>query len=197
MSLKNRCGGCKYYRAYNMKGLIEHYCVGVYSGRTVKTEKKTAACSHYKPLGTEPARVMCYADFVDQCKGYYHRYLAPLGYCACECQDLTPKYIDGATPFYHAEFYRPTKVDGKDAQRVELMIDFCPSENNYHKAAMLYENFDCLEQIPEQYGDLRHGEMNEQPPQFVYGYFSRLGDALNSTLKGNSLNLRKPIELYY
>lgn len=73
------------------------------------------------------------------------------------------------------------------------MIDFDAKMSE----AILYENFDSVEQIPSEYGDVRNKNLPGQPPQFVYGYFSRLGDALNSTLKGCSIDLRKPIELYY
>lgn len=75
-----------------------------------------------------------------------------------------------------------------------LFMDYCPTDK---KPAMLYENFESLSDIPSEYGDLRHPDMPAQPPQFVYGIFSRLGDALNSMLKGCSIDLRKPIELYY
>ncbi|RHR62675.1 hypothetical protein [Parabacteroides sp. AF17-28] len=60
-----------------------------------------------------------------------------------------------------------------------LMLDYSMIEANKDHTCMLYENFEN--------GD----------PQRVYGYYSRVGDALNSMLKGSSLNDRKPIELYY
>lgn len=100
------------------------------------------------------------------------------------------RFID--TPFFHFAVSRICPRTGRNIWA--LFMDYCPTDK---KPAMLYENFESLSDIPSEYGDLTHTDMPAQPPQFVYGYFSRLGDALNSMLKGCSIDLRKPIELYY
>lgn len=63
------------------------------------------------------------------------------------------------------------------AQKKEwtLSLDYTEGEK---KPYMLFEN------------------MGNGEPQRVYGYYTHLGHALNSMLKGSSFNDRKPIELY-
>lgn len=108
------------------------------------------------------------------------------------CEDLTQTFVGNATPFFNFAVSRICPRTGRNIWA--LFMDYCPTDK---KPAMLYENFESLSDIPSEYGDLRHPDMPAQPPQFVYGNFSRLGDALNSMLKGCSIDLRKPIELYY
>ena len=187
-TLKNKCGGCKWLFAYSYANGDKCQCEAL---ATLHDTKLTAPrCGHYKPLGTEPESGMCYADFVYRCKSFFNNRLAPKGYTMCVCHDLTGP-APTAHPDYHVEFSRHNPRT--DQNEWFLMIDFDAKMSE----AILYENFDSVEQIPSEYGDVRNKNLLGQPPQFVYGYFSRLGDALNSTLKGCSIDLRKPIELYY
>lgn len=88
--------------------------------------------------------------------------------------------IDQGYEAYDISEFSDTCFHFEVCQRGEwtLMLDYSAIETNKN-TCMLYENFEGGE------------------PQRVYGFYSRLGDALNSMLKGSSLNDRKPIELYY
>ena len=129
--------------------------------------------------------------FKERCVTFFNEKLKPLGYTGYSCDDLTQTFVGNVTPFFN---FCVSRIDPKGRNIWALSLDYCPTDN---KPAMLYENFEEHSDIPSEYGDLRHPQMPMQPPQFVYGYFSRLGDALNSMLKGCSIDLRKPIELYY
>lgn len=133
-----------------------------------------------------------FAAFKARCKAFFDEKLKPLGYTDYTCDDLTQTFVGNATPFFNFAVSRICPRTGRNIWA--LFMDYCPTDK---KPAMLYENFESLSDIPSEYGDLRHPDMPAQPPQFVYGIFTRLGDALNSMLKGCSIDLRKPIELYY
>lgn len=193
MSLKNKCGACKWhYSQLERDNTIGHYCRhGNTRHHTSPNQKK---CDHYSPIGFEPeqGKGMCFADFVEQAKEFYNTKLIPLGYSDLTVDDLTCTTRPNPVAFYHIEVSR---MDPRTNQKVcALMLDYSAGDN---KPLMLYENMCSFDYIPPEYGDLRKPEMPEQAPQFVYGYFTRLGDALNSMLKGCSIDLRKPIELYY
>lgn len=190
MSYRNRCGGCKWFKRIGYPDGFKDRCVAFSSVRD--TLMNCPKCTHYKPMGYEPENGLCYADFVAQCRLFYDRYLKAKGYIEPAFDDLTPTTLNSPAPFYHFEL---SKVNPRsDQQETVLMLDYCPTTT---KSCMLYENFSDFNEIPPEYGDMHNPQMREQPPQFVYGYFSRLGDALNSMLKGCSIDLRKPIELYY
>lgn len=133
-----------------------------------------------------------FAAFKARCVEFFKERLKPIGYTDYTCDDLTQTFAGNATPFFHFAVSRICPRTGRNIWA--LFMDYCPTDK---KPAMLYENFESLSDIPSEYGDLTHPDMPAQPPQFVYGNFSRLGDALNSMLKGCSIDLRKPIELYY
>lgn len=180
MSVKNLCGGCKYF-CYPDRCFVSAY------GKT--TTEYADKCESYRPLGTEPTGGMCYADFVKQCSEFYQEHLITLGYCGINFEDLSMQNW----AMYHMTLIRLNPRSGK--KEFVLNLDFEPTSDN--KKLMLYENFENFSQIPEEYDNLVTKDILQQPPQFVYGYFSRLGDALNSTLKGCSIDLRKPKEIYY
>lgn len=133
-----------------------------------------------------------FTAFKARCEAFFKEKLKPIGYTDYTCDDLTQTFVGNATPFFN---FAVSRIDPRTGRKIwALFMDYCPTDK---KPAMLYENFESLSDIPSEYGDLRHPKMPAQPPQFVYGIFSRLGDALNSMLKGCSIDLRKPIELYY
>lgn len=133
-----------------------------------------------------------FTAFKARCEAFFKEKLKPIGYTDYTCDDLTQTFVGNATPFFN---FAVSRIDPRTGRNIwALFMDYCPTDK---KPAMLYENFESLSDIPSEYGDLRHPNMPAQPPQFVYGIFSRLGDALNSMLKGCSIDLRKPIELYY
>lgn len=61
----------------------------------------------------------------------------------------------------------------------------------------LFEGFEDLSQVPEGYKGMPERKYEQQPIQFIYGRWKRFGDALNALKKGDSLNGRKYVELYY
>lgn len=179
-TLKGKCGGCKYFYSPDR-------CFVTGYGRPTTIDEKE--CTDYRPMGAEPADGMCFADFVRQCRDFYDEHLKPIGYCDID-------FDDDSTERWAMYRMTLTRINPRTNQKeFVLHLDCEPSADS--KGLMLYENFGSHDRIPPEYGDLRLESMPEQAPQFVYGYFSRLGDALNSTLKGCSLDLRKPKELYY
>lgn len=193
MSLKDKCGACKWlYSQLEPDNTVGYYC---YRGRTQKTKINASKCAYYRPFGFMPDndKALSYADFVEQCRAFYLTKLKPLGYCDIEFDDLTCTTRPNPVAFYHMELYRlDPRHDNKKV--CALMLSYSAGDK---KPLMLFENMCSFDYIPKEYGDLHKPEMPEQAPQFVYGYYSRLGDALNSMLKGCSIDLRKPIELYY
>lgn len=193
MSLKDKCGACKwYYSQLEPHNTVGHYCYRHNAQHTSPTTKK---CAYYRPYGFMPeeGKGLCFADFVEQCRVFYLTKLKPLGYVDIEFDDLTITTRPNPVAFYHMEVSRldPRRNNEKVCA---LMLSYSAGDE---KPLMLFENMCSFDYIPKEYGDLRKPEMPEQAPQFVYGYYSRLGDALNSMLKGCSIDLRKPIELYY
>lgn len=193
MSLKDKCGACKWhFSQLERDNTLGHYCrCGGYAHHVSVNAKK---CANYSPIGFEPeqGKGMCFGDFVEQAKEFYNTMLKPLGYSDLECDDMTCTTRPNPVACYHLEVSR---MDPRKKEKVcALMLNYSAGDK---KPFMLYENMCSFDYIPAEYGDLRKPEMPEQAPQFVYGYFTRLGDALNSMLKGCSIDLRKPIELYY
>lgn len=193
MSLKDKCGACKwYYSQLEPDNTVGHYC---YRFSTKSTSPTTEKCLYFRPYGfiPEEGKGLCFADFVEQCRVFYLTKLKPLGYVDIEFEDLTCTTRPNPVAFYHMEVSRldPRRNNEKVCA---LMLSYSVGDE---KPLMLFENMCSFDYIPKEYGDLRKPEMPEQAPQFVYGYYSRLGDALNSMLKGCSIDLRKPIELYY
>lgn len=193
MSLKDKCGACKwYYSQLEPDNTVGHYC---YRGRTQTTRPNEKKCPYYRPFGFMPedGKGLCFADFVEQCRVFYLTKLKPLGYVDIEFDDLTITTRPNPVAFYHMEIYRNDPRHNNE-KVCALALSYSAGDV---KPLMLFENMCSFDYIPKEYGDLRKPEMPEQAPQFVYGYFTRLGDALNSMLKGCSIDLRKPIELYY
>lgn len=167
-----------------------HECHRRYVQKVAPSEPK---CQYYKPFGFEPTNgVKSYAEFVVRCREFYYTKLKPIGYVSFEVYGQTPTTFDNPHPNYMFEVSRHNPRSGK--VETVLILDFYPDDNI---SSRLFENFSCIEEIPQEYGDMRNPKMPEQPPQFIYGTFSRLGDALNSMLKGCSIDLRKPKEIYY
>lgn len=190
MSHTNKCGGCKHYLSYpDRNNILVHECHRHFVKKVSPREPK---CQFYKPVGFEPTDgVMSYAEFVVRCREFYYTKLKPIGYVSFEVYDQTATTLENPKPDYHFEVSRRNPRSGN--VETVLLLDFCPDI----KSVWLYENFAELNEIPQEYGDMRNPNLPDQPPQFIYGTFSRLGDALNSMLKGCSIDLRKPKELFY
>lgn len=130
-----------------------------------------------------------YESFKKRCIAFFHDKLLPLGYIEYEFYNLS---VQVTHPYF---CFCVIRVDRNGKEICAFNLDYRPADSP--KPLMLYENFEELSDIPPEYGDLRNPAIPLQAPQFVYGYFSRLGDALKSMLKGCSIDLRKPIELFY
>ena len=133
-----------------------------------------------------------YESFKKRCIAFFHDKLLPLGYTDFECYNLSFPFGWDVHPYF---CFCVLRVDRNGREICAFNLDYRPADSP--KPLMLYENFEELSDIPPEYGDLRNPAMPMQAPQFVYGYFYRLGDALKSMLKGCSIDLRKPLELYY
>lgn len=124
---------------------------------------------------------MNFKQFKEKVQSYFDAHLKTLGY---EINDIW----DG-DDYCHACFVR------RNGDRLAAVYlgwyakDDVPFE--------ILERFDSPDEIPAEYGDMRHRDMPKQAPMFIYGNYKRLGDALNALTKGDSLTLRKPIEIFY
>lgn len=131
---------------------------------------------------------LTFEEFENRVKNFWRGNMEQMGY---ECPDVFDSSL--VRDSYSATF---TRFDPRTQRRVyTLDLSY---EDGY--GFEVTEHFAELSDIPPEYGDM-HEDKNKpewvQPPMFIYGKYNRFGDALNSLLKGDSINLRPYKELYY
>ena len=139
---------------------------------------------------------LTFEEFKSRVIDTWQRDLKPMGY-DCEMFEA-PLFNDNSNDVV-ADYWVHFSRWNPKTQRKEFTLnlnynfkegeDFPPFEINQH--------FEDISQIPECYGDLSRPEYPTHAPMFIYGQYKRFGDALNALKKGDSLNGRKYVELYY
>lgn len=121
-------------------------------------------------------------EFYKGVREAYEKYMKQNGYEWNE-----PLGVDHDDEWYHIEFVR------KGVWTIQI---------HWYKGYgfELTEQFDSLESIPAEYGDMHEHKDNPewvQVPMFIYGTYKRFADALKSLVKGDSFDLRPYKSLYY
>lgn len=130
---------------------------------------------------------LTFNEFKTRVREFWEKELKAMGY--------ESPYFDnnsyGDNLDYWASF---TRRDYKRNRRAYTQnLNYCGGEIPFE----INEHFYEWEDIPECYNVPRLESMPEQVPMFIYGKWKRFGDALNALKKGDSLNGRKYVELYY
>lgn len=131
---------------------------------------------------------LTFEEFENRVKNFWRENMKQMGYELPDFIDLTLGIPNYAVYFTR---YNPRK----DRREYTLDLSY---EDGY--GFEVTEHFAELSDIPPEYGDMHEDKNNPewvQPPMFIYGKYNRFGDALNSLLKGDSINLRPYKELYY
>lgn len=94
---------------------------------------------------------------------------------------------------FYCELSRRNPKTGKWETTLVLAYEYGGEDDLFE----LFEGFEDLSQVPESYKGMPERKYEQHPIQFIYGRWKRFGDALNALKKGDSLNGRKYVELYY
>lgn len=132
---------------------------------------------------------LTFKEFKTRVTDFWRENLKEMGY---ELFGVFNGTIRSDCPYYAVNFTQFNPRTNQREYTLNLVYDCGTFEVN--------ETFDDLANIPKEYGDMHEDKNNpewEQPPMFIYGQYKRFGDALNSLLKGDSINLRPYKELYY
>lgn len=132
---------------------------------------------------------LTFEEFKERCiRIFYKDELHKMGY-----QLLSNNHFSKGMNCFYCELSRRNPNTGKWETTLVLAYEYGGEDELFE----LFEGFEDLSQVPESYKGMPERKYEQQPIQFIYGRYKRFGDALNALKKGDSLNGRKYVELYY